>query len=66
MGSLFSMPHIKSPKKPMIANAAIAMADFRKSIFGSIYLFGPHGHSFEEKANSPAKFFCHKIRKIIY
>jgi hypothetical protein len=43
MGSLFSMPHIKSPRKPMIANAANAKADFRKIIFGSISLLGPHG-----------------------
>jgi hypothetical protein len=41
MGCLFSMPHTKSPKKPTITSAAIAKADFRKNIFGSIYLINP-------------------------
>jgi hypothetical protein len=36
------MPHTKTPKKPTMTSAAIAKAEFRKIIFGCIYLINPH------------------------
>jgi hypothetical protein len=42
MGSLFSMPHTKSAKKPNAMSTAIAKADLRKNVLGCIKLIYPH------------------------
>ena len=42
MGSLFSMPHTKSAKKPNAMSTAITKAAFRKNDFGCIQLLNPH------------------------